>query len=59
MHPMFKNWQPKNQKQVDNTVRLVLAECPEDLPEVKKMAEARGFTVDENLEPATGWGSFR
>ena len=59
MHPMLKNWNPRNQAQVDNTARLFMAECPEALDELRAIAESKGFKVSEGLTPATGWGSFR
>lgn len=58
MHPMFKNWNPRNQQQVNNTIRLVKAECPEDLPEIAKLAKSKGFEVPDDLAPATGWDSL-
>lgn len=58
MHPMFKNWNPRNQAQVNNTLRLAMAECPQDMPELIKIVKAKGFDVPSGLTPATGWGSF-
>ena len=58
MHPMFKNWNPRNQAQVNNTLRLAMAECPEDMPELIEIVKAKGFDVPSGLTPATGWGSF-
>lgn len=58
MHPMFKNWNPRNQAQVNNTLRLAMAECPQDMPELIKIVKSKGFDVPSGLTPATGWGSF-
>ena len=58
MHPMFRNWNPRNQAQVNNTLRLAMAECPEDMPELIKIVKNKGFDVPSGLTPATGWGSF-
>jgi len=58
MHPMFKNWNPRNQAQVNNTLRLAMAECPQDMPELIKIVKEKGFDVPSGLTPATGWGSF-
>ncbi len=58
MHQMFKNWNPRNQAQVNNTLRLAMAECPQDMPELIKIVKAKGFDVPSGLTPATGWGSF-
>lgn len=59
MHPMFKNWNPRTQAQVDNTLRLVAADSPSDLDEVAALAKSKGFKVPENIAPARGWGDFR
>ena len=58
MHPMFRNWNPRTQAQVNNTLRLAMAECPDDVPELIKIVKNKGFDVPSGLTPATGWGSF-
>ena len=58
MHPMFKNWNPRNQAQVDNTLRLVAAEYPSDFDEVAAIARSKGFKVPDSVAPARGWGDF-
>lgn len=52
------NWHP-NQKQAENVLKLVAADSPEDLDEVIEKVKSLGLTVPDNIEPATGWNSFR
>ena len=59
MHPMLRNWNPNNQRQVDNTLRLVASEAPEDLEECCKIVRDRGFTIPDFIKPATNWSDFR
>ena len=59
MHPMAKNFSPRNQTQVDNTIGLMKAECPEALPDIIKIAKERGFEVNDDIAPIRGWGDVR
>ena len=59
MHTMLRNWNPKNQNQVDNTLRLVAGEAPEDLEACCKIARDKGFTIPGFIKPATSWSDFK
>lgn len=59
MHPMLRNWNPKNQNQVDNTLRLVAGEAPEDLEACCKIARGKGFAIPDFIRPATSWSDFK
>ena len=56
---MAKNFSPRNQTQVDNTIGLMKAECPEALPDIIKIAKERGFEVKDDIAPIRGWGDVR
>lgn len=51
-------WNP-NQRQAENTLRLIAMESPADLPEVIEIVKKKGLSVPESITPATGWQSFR